>query len=420
MAKEKIKKEKNSEVSDSKEFSFDQLSSTLDKDVKSGGGIISNMNFANEEFISSGIYILDALTSARIIEGGISNNRFTCIAGENSTGKTFLALNYCANAIKKGYSVIYIDSEGNINDKLIKNFGIDPTKFRLENQIGTLERFKSYMAKLLKVLEEQKAAGKKLPKLMFVIDSLANFPSEKEITDAEEGNDKADMGRNKALKSLFRIITTKLNLLNIPLIGISHGYMTMDLFPKFVVSGGSGILYNASVIIILSKAKLDEGDKDAQDLQSGIIVTAKAEKNRMAKPKKIKFEISFTSGANPFKGMDFLLTEENFEAVGIAKGKKKVNEETGEITIEPKGNNWYVRHLDKHVPTKNLYTPEVFTPEVIAALNPIVYDYFRYKSVEEINELNSKIEKARSEAGMGDDGDFLIDASDLTADDLFS
>jgi archaellum biogenesis ATPase FlaH len=243
------------------------MNTFLNKEVKSGGNVISKIDFTNETFISSGIHVLDALTSANILEGGVSNNRFTCISGENSTGKTYLALNYCRNAIKNGYYVIYIDSEGNINDKLVKSFGIDTTKFRLENKLGTLEKFKTYMAKLLKQFETEVEKGNKLPKILFVIDSLANFPSEKEISDTESGADKQDMTKNKTLKSLFRIITVKLNLLEMPLIGISHGYFTMDMFPKFVVSGGSGISYNASTIILLSKAKLDEGDKDELDLQ---------------------------------------------------------------------------------------------------------------------------------------------------------
>ncbi len=44
--------------------------------------------------------------------------------------------------------------------------------------------------------------------------------------------------------------------------------------------------------VYLTKAKLKTGEEDELDLNSsGIIVTAIARKNRLAKPKKVKFEI---------------------------------------------------------------------------------------------------------------------------------
>ena len=142
----------------------------------------------------------------------------------HNTGKSFLALNYCKGAVDMGYSILYIDTEGTVNLDLIENFGIDTTKFRLENKLTTVEEFKIYMAKFLKKLEEVKAAGKAIPKMLIVVDSIGNFPSEKEINDAEAGENKQDMTRNKVMKSLFRIITAKLSNLGIGIIGVGHTY----------------------------------------------------------------------------------------------------------------------------------------------------------------------------------------------------
>ena len=403
-----------------KVFSFDDLNNFLTKDVKSGGDIISKMNF-EQEFISSGIHVLDALTSARILGGGIAANRFTVLAGPSSVGKSFLALNYCKSAQLAGYSILYIDTEGTVDKTLVENFGLDLSKFRLENKLATVEMFKIYMAKFLKRLEEAKAAGQEIPKMLIVIDSIGNFPSEKEITDAESGDNKADVGnRNKAMKSVFRIITAKLNNLNIGLIGVGHTYETMEMFSKTVLSGGTGIYYNASTIIFLSKAKLDEGDKDELDLQSGIIVTAKTEKNRLAKPKKVKFEISFTGGANKFKGLEYWCTPENFGAIGIAKGKKTIDETTGEVSVNPGGNNWYIAHLDKHIPGKMLHTKEVFTPEVLKKLDEVCYDYFRYKSVTELQQFEKQMKELEEKLEAGENIGFGIDADDITGDKLFN
>ena len=44
-----------------------------------------------EQYVDTGSYILNALVSGSIF-GGVSKKRITAIAGETSTGKTFLAL----------------------------------------------------------------------------------------------------------------------------------------------------------------------------------------------------------------------------------------------------------------------------------------------------------------------------------------
>lgn len=190
-----------------------------------------------------------------------------------------------------------------------------------------------------------------------------------------------------------------------------------------VISHNSGAVYNASIILMISKAKLKTGEEDELDLgQSGIIVTAKTAKNRLAKPKKVKFEISFNSGANPYKGLENWCTIENFDKVGIAKGKPEmvdvVDEESGEVVgtkpgIKPGGIRWYVRHLDKSIFTKQLHTSKVFTPEVLEALAPIMKEYFSYNSADEAE--NAEIEAEAAEAEY----DTHSNIEDVDADELF-
>jgi RecA/RadA recombinase len=51
------------------------------------------------KFISTGVYILDAL-SAKMLGGGISTNRISAFAGESGSGKSFLAYSCSKNAQK--------------------------------------------------------------------------------------------------------------------------------------------------------------------------------------------------------------------------------------------------------------------------------------------------------------------------------
>ena len=149
--------------------------------------------------------------------------------------------------------------------------------------------------------------------------------------------------------------------------------------------------------------------------QSGISVLFKTAKNRMAKPKKIRFDISFAHGMNPYTGLDAFCRPEYYTQIGIAKGKEEVNKATGEITFAPGGNRWFVSHLNKSVTTKQLFSPEVFTPAVLSAMAPIVNDYFRFKSLDEIEEVEKEFEKLMDEE---DDTKGFTDAAD--AGDLFA
>jgi len=187
-----------------------------------------------------------------------------------------------------------------------------------------------------------------------------------------------------------------------------HHYITTD----GIIHHNTGLQYSASTIVFLSKAKLKTGDEDDLSTgQSGIIVTAKADKNRLAMPKKVKFEINFATGCNRFKGLEYFCTTENFEKVGIAKGKMEVDKSTGEMTFKPGGIRWYVRSLGKSVFTKQLHTKEVFTQEVLEALDPIITKYFEYSDVE------SMLETEKEFITKQNDNDDYQDVDDIDSAD---
>jgi len=186
---------------------------------------------------------------------------------------------------------------------------------------------------------------------------------------------------------------------------VSHN--TQDLFPQTVQTGGEGLNYLASVIIYLSKAKLEDKDRDDMSTGSmGSVITAMARKNRLAKPKKIKFEIDHAKGCNPFKGLEQFCTTDNFGKVGIAKVKPVVDKKTGEITYET-GSKWYVKHLDKTLFDSQLYNSKVFTKEVLESLEPIIFEYFRYSSFEEFQLEMEALDEQYSD--FEQDTDFEID-----------
>ena len=398
-----------------KKFEFSKVGSILDNIAKSIP-IQIEKEIKEKTFITTGVYLLDAALSGRLLGGGVASNRITAFAGESGAGKSFIAYSVSKHAQKAGYCVIYIDTEQAIDLEDLPKFGIDNSleAFRLIRS-NKVEDVNMLLTQLNDDLKEQKLAGFELPKLMIVLDSLGQMASNKEKADLLKGDIKQDMTKAKALGSMFRSINTDLGYLDIPMIVCNHTYLTLDLFPQEKLKGGNGLLYSASVIGFMSKSKLKTGEEDDMDLgQSGISVLFKTAKNRMAKPKKIRFDISFAHGMNPYTGLDAFCRPEYFGQIGIAKGKEEVDKSTGEIKFPPGGNRWFVAHLGKSVTTKQLFSPEVFTQGVLEKMAPIVNDYFRFKSLDEIEEVEKQFDDLMDEE---DDANGFSDAAD--AGDLF-
>lgn len=402
-----------------KKFEFSKIGSILDNIAKSVP-IQIEKEIKEKTFITTGVYLLDAALSGRLLNGGVANNRITAFAGESGAGKSFIAYSVSKHAQKAGYSIIYIDTEQAIDLEDLPKFGIDNSldKFRLIRS-NKVEDVNMLLTQLLDDLKEQKMAGYELPKLMIVLDSLGQMASNKEKEDLLAGNIKQDMTKAKALGSMFRSINTDLGFLDIPMIVCNHTYMTLDMFSQEKLKGGNGLLYSASVIGMMSKSKLKTGEEDDMDLgSSGISVLFKTMKNRMAKPKKIRFDISFAHGMNPYTGLDAFCRPEYFDKIGIAKGKYNTDKATGEMKFEPGGLRWYVSHLDKSFTTKQLFSPTIFTPEVLEKMAPIVNDYFRFKSLEEVEEVEKQFNSI-VEDEEDDDNNGFVDLDSQDGEDIF-
>ena len=403
MAKE-VKKE-------GKKFEFSKVGAMLDNIAKNVP-IQIEKEIRERKFISSGVYLLDAALSAKLLGGGISTSRITGLLGESGSGKSFIAYSICKSAQKDGYSIIYIDTEESLDIEDLPKFGLDPSleKFRLIRS-NKVEDVNMVLTQMLDELKESKLDGYEIPKIMIVLDSIGMMSSNKEKNDLLKGEIKQDMTRAKQLNALFRSINTDLGYLEIPMVACNHTYLSQDLFPKEISKGGMGLVYSASVLGFLSKSKLKTGEEDEMDLgQSGISVLFKTQKNRLAKPKKIRFDISFAHGMNPYTGLDAFCRPEYFTQIGIAQGKMEVDKKTGEMTFTPGGNRWYINHLNKSVTTKQLFTSQIFTMEVLKKMEPIVNDYFRFKSLQEIEEVEKQFDEIIS---GGDSDSDTLDAGDF-------
>ena len=136
-------------------------------------------------------------------------------------------------------------------------------------------------------------------KVIVIIDSIGNIASKKEVEDAENMKSVADMTRAKALKGLFRMITPKLTLNDIPLLAVNHTYQTQEMFSKAVVSGGTGVMYSADNVWIVGRRQEKTGTE-----VTGYNFIINIEKSRFVKEKsKIPISVTWEGGIEKYSGL---------------------------------------------------------------------------------------------------------------------
>ncbi|MDA9262946.1 DNA recombination/repair protein RecA [bacterium] len=354
-----------------KEFSFDDINKEL-AELNPLGSVMDQSTFSEvTEWIDTGNYNLNACVSGSLF-GGWPNNRSCSVAGPSGTGKTYLILNSVKEAIDMGYSVIFYDSEAAVDKTLMEKFGIDTTKVNYQ-PINTVQEFRTSVTTITGKMQEIKRSGGKTPKVMIILDSAGNLATAKEIEDARSGSEKSDMTRSKVLKSIFRIIMTPLADLKIPFIFTNHTYQTQSFISQQVAGGGTGPEYAASIVLFLGKAQLKEGGEKA-----GIIVNAKPNKNRFAKPHPIKFHLHFSEGMNKYVGLEQYI---DWEDIGIARGSIEKGVKTPKATAR----GWICKHIDDVVSNKDFFSDKVFTREVLEKIDKKIYDLFNYNTSTELN-----------------------------------
>jgi|688.fasta_scaffold05880_12 RecA/RadA recombinase len=377
----------------SKEFSFLDLDKELSK-IKGfeTGSILSENTFSEvDDWIPTGNYLLNAQLSGTLF-GGIPNTRSLGLMGDPGTGKSFVCLNVTREAQKKGYDVIYCDTEGAIDKSSAIKFGIDSNKVRYQ-PIKTVTEFQTFVTNLLELVKKAKEDGAD-PKILLILDSLGMLSTDKELNDAVSGKNAADMGaKAKELRKLFRVITLDLTAAKIPLVCTNHVYAGGGFFPTKESSGGDGPIFAMSVISFLSKAQLKEGNSTTK---TGIIVTSNLKKSRFTIPEPVKFHISFANGMNPYVGLqDFI----SWDACGIGKGKLEeiVNSDgVKEMVFTPSESaqaRWAVKHLGKTITSSQLFTPEVFTQDVLEQLDRnVIQDHFKLPAMASNDEITFALE----------------------------
>ena len=120
------------------------------------------------------------------------------------------------------------------------------------------------------------------------------------MEDSAEGKETRDMTKSQTLKATFRVLNLKLAKIGVPLLVTNHVYDVVGAYiPTKEMSGGSGLKYTASTIVMLSKKK----DKDGTEVV-GNIIKAKLVKSRLTKENsQVEVRLSYSHGLDRYYGL---------------------------------------------------------------------------------------------------------------------
>jgi len=256
--------------------------------------------FNKKDMIQTPVPILNVALSGSLT-GGLTPG-LTVFAGPSKHFKTAFALMLAKSYLDKYQDavVLFYDSEFGSPQSYFDSFGID-TERVVHTPITDVEQLKhDSMAQLANIQRGDH--------IIIIVDSVGNLASKKEVEDALEGKSVADMSRAKQLKSLFRMVTPHLTIKDIPMIVVNHTYKEIGLYPKDVVSGGTGVYYSADNIFIIGRQQ----EKDGTDL-TGYNFIINVEKSRYVKEKsKLPVEVSFDGGISKWSGLLDIALEGGF------------------------------------------------------------------------------------------------------------
>jgi RecA/RadA recombinase len=247
--------------------------------------------FSTKDLIQTSVPALNVALSGKL-DGGLTPG-LTIFAGPSKHFKTAFAMMLVKSFLDKYDDgiVLFYDSEFGAPQSYFENFGIDTGKV-VHTPITDIEQLKHDIMKQVNELERK-------DRVMIVVDSVGNLASKKEVDDALDGKSVADMTRAKQMKSLFRMITPHLTIKDIPMVVVNHTYMEIGMFPKAIVSGGTGIYYSADNIFIIGRQQEKSGTEVI-----GYNFIINVEKSRFVREKsKIPIEVTFEGGISKWSGL---------------------------------------------------------------------------------------------------------------------
>jgi RecA/RadA recombinase len=311
--------------------------------------ILSESKFFNaKDMIQTQVPMINVALSGKL-DGGLAPG-LTVFAGPSKHFKTAFALLLAKSYLEKydDAVVLFYDSEFGSPQSYFDSFGINTSRV-LHTPITDIEQLKHDAMAQLNNIERG-------DHIIVIVDSVGNLASKKEVEDALDGKSVADMSRAKQLKSLFRMVTPHLTLKDIPMVVVNHTYKEIGLYPKDIVSGGTGVYYSADNIFIIGRQQEKEGTEI-----TGYNFIVNVEKSRYVREKsKIPIEVTYDGGISKWSGLLDVALDGGF--------------------VTKPSNGWYQKKGEENkVRIKDTYTKDFWLP-ILASKEFQVFIESKYKT----------------------------------------
>ncbi len=286
--------------------------------AETNGDILQNLDSVRY-YVDTGNLAFNYVCSGRFIGGGIPGSKMTEIYGPSSSGKSLVANNIlhgcqCIN----GWAVI-LDCENSTNKEFMERAShIDSSKILWYAPRSLEQAFLKIHNVSKKIREMEKARGIARRPIVFVYDSLASSPCDRELkeTDLPEDYKPADwkrlVGRHEQPGERARVISNELRKLNATLddydasvvfinqtrmqIGVMYG--NPETRP-----GGKALEFYSTCILRTQQKKKIENKK--LETYAGVNMQCKNQKNKVFNPfvQAEDIKVYFKTGIDPVSGL---------------------------------------------------------------------------------------------------------------------
>lgn len=231
----------------------------------------------------------------------------------NSTGKTLLAIEACANFAQENpdADIVYAETEAAFDPEYATDLGLPVDRVEFP-EVYTVEELHDDIEKRLDNTDK---------KTLYVIDSLDALSDEREqkrnITDGTYGTKAATLS-TWMRKQNKRIAASNVTILIVSQVRENIGVM---FGKKYKRSGGKAMDFYATHCLWLAKIKTLSNTRNKVKRAYGVRVKAKAEKNKLGPPfRECEFELHFGYGvADVEASLDFLINVERHDLLDMSK-----------------------------------------------------------------------------------------------------
>lgn len=221
-----------------------------------------------------------------LMGGGYPRGRTTLIAGLEDSGKTSRLLEDIGYNMKIDPDFIagWVESEGSLEEKYLKKFGIDPDRFVY------IETDKESAAEKTLDRVEALIASNNLD--IIVINSLKCLVPKKEYDDSFEDSQVGLQARmNNKMQRKFTAIISEANLAFVLITHLHTDIAKAMSHDPYTVSGGLGIRFGASIILDFRKRAIGAADPITRD--EGVKIHISQKKNHCTPGRNVYLQLDY-------------------------------------------------------------------------------------------------------------------------------